>query len=67
MITYLSRPLAEHSTDTLLQILQWVVNRQRYRRACGIADGPAYAEECAMEAAAIAELDKRGAVQSGYN
>lgn len=61
MITYQSRPLSEHTTDTLLQILQWIVNRQRYRRACDIVDGPAYANDCAMEAAAIAELDKRGA------
>lgn len=61
MITYLSLPLSEHSTDTLLQILQWIVNRQRYRRECGIVDGSAYAEECTMEAATIAELDKRGA------
>lgn len=61
MNTYLSRPLSEHSTDTLLQILQWIVNRQRYRRACDMVDGPAYAEECTMEAATIAELDKRGA------
>lgn len=60
MITYLSRPLSEHTTDTLNQILQWIVSRQRYRRTCGIVDGPAYAEECAMESAAIAELDKRG-------
>lgn len=60
MTTYLSRPLSEHSTDTLLQILQWIADRQKYRRVCGIADGPAYAEECAMESAAIAELDKRG-------
>lgn len=61
MIAYPSRPLAERTTDTLLQVLQWIVSRRRYRRTCGIADGPTYAEECAMEAAAIAELDKRGA------
>lgn len=60
MITYLSRPLPEHTTDTLNQILQWIVSRQRYRQECDIVDGPAYAEECAMESAAIAELDKRG-------
>ena len=60
MITYLSRPLSEHSTDTLNQILQWIVSRQRYRRECGKVDGPAYAEECAMEAAATAELEERG-------
>lgn len=60
MITYQSRPLPEHTTDTLLQILQWIVSRQRYRRECGIVDGPAYAEECAMEAASISELDERG-------
>jgi hypothetical protein len=60
MITYLSRPLSEHSTDTLLQILRWIAGRQRYRRTCGIVDGPAYAEECKMEDAAAAELEKRG-------
>ena len=67
MITYPSRPLAEHTTDTLLQILQWIVSRRRYHRACDMVDGPAYVEECAMEAAAIAELDKRGALQNGHN
>ena len=65
MILYNSRPLSEHTTDTLLQILQWIVSRQRYHRECGIVDGPAYAEECAMESAAIVELDKRGAF-NGY-
>ena len=60
MITYLSRPLSEHTTDTLLQILQWIISRQRYRRVCGIVDGPAYAQECAMEDAATAELQERG-------
>ena len=60
MTTYLSRPLSEHSTDTLLQILQWIASHRRYRLVCGIADGPAYAEECAMETAATAELEERG-------
>lgn len=48
------------STDELLQLLQWITDRQKYRRACGIRDGAAYAEECKAESAALAELTRRG-------
>lgn len=51
----------EHkTTDQLLELLQWIVCRQRYRRECGIRDGAAYAEECKAEREAIHELEKRG-------
>lgn len=51
----------EHkTTDELLEILNWIVFRQRYRLACGIRDGAAYAEECKAESEAIHELEKRG-------
>lgn len=50
-----------YTTDRILDTLQWIANRQRYRRACGMVNGTAYSEECAMEAAAIAELEERGA------
>lgn len=48
------------TTDELLELLQWIVGRQRYRLACGIRDGAAYAEECKSEREAIHELEKRG-------
>ena len=48
------------STDELLQLLQWITDRQRYRHQCGIRDGAAYAEECKVESAALAELTRRG-------
>lgn len=47
-------------TDELLQLLQWITDRQKYRRECGIRDGAAYAEECRVESAALAELSSRG-------
>lgn len=48
------------STDELLQLLQWVVDRQRYRRECGIRDGAGYAADAKVESAALAELTQRG-------
>lgn len=48
------------STDELLQPLQWITDRQKYRRDCKIVDGAAYAEECKVESAALAELTRRG-------
>ena len=51
---------AQYTTDELLQLLQWIADRQRYRRQCGIRDGAAYAEECKIESAALAELSSRG-------
>ena len=48
------------STDELLQLLQWITDRQIYRRSCKIVDGAAYAEECKTESAALAELTRRG-------
>lgn len=51
----------EHkTTDELLELLHWIVCRQRYRLACGIIDGTAYAAECKAERDAIHELEKRG-------
>ena len=47
------------TTDAILKHLQWIVDRQRYRRACGIIDGPAYAEECKIERDLLAELGER--------
>lgn len=48
------------TTDELLELLHWIVCRQRYRLACGIRDSVAYAEECKAESEAIHELEKRG-------
>lgn len=46
--------------DQLLELLNWIVARQNYRRVCGICDGVAYAEECKVESDAIYELQCRG-------
>lgn len=59
MITYKSKDIREHDTDTLLYLLGWIAARQRYRSACGIRDGAAYAEECAMDDAVRTELERR--------
>lgn len=48
------------TTDELFDLLQWIADRQRYRRTCGIKSGPGYADECKAEAAALAELTARG-------
>lgn len=48
------------TTDELLELLQWVVDRQRYRLACRIEDGPNRSKDAAAEAAALAELSRRG-------
>lgn len=52
--------MKEKTIDELLEILQWVVDRQRYRRACGIRDGAGYAADAKVESDAIAELSRRG-------
>ena len=51
----------QHKTiDELLELLQWIADRQRYRRKCGIKSGPGYADDCKAEAAALNELTARG-------
>lgn len=52
--------MKEKTTDELLEILQWVVDRQRYRRICGIRDGAGYAADAKTESDALAELTRRG-------
>lgn len=47
------------TTDAILDRLQWIVDRERYRRACGIRDGAAYAAECSAERDLLAELKRR--------
>lgn len=47
------------TTDAILDRLQWIVDRQRYRRACGIIDGSSYAAECSAERDLLAELKRR--------
>ena len=51
------------TTDELLELLSWIRDRRRYRIACGIVDGAAHAEECAVEARTVEELDRRGYYQ----
>ena len=50
----------EMSTDKIIETLYWIEGRQRYRRACKIHDGAAYAEECRAEDEALRELQTRG-------
>lgn len=47
------------TTDAIMEKLQWIVDRQRYRRACGIIDGSSYAAECSAERDLLAELERR--------
>lgn len=51
--------MAEKTIEELLEFLQWVVDRQRYRRECGIRDGAGYAADAKIESAALAELSRR--------
>lgn len=51
------------TTDELLELLNWIRDRQRYRNTCGITSGTAYAEECAAEDRAVEELTRRGYYQ----
>lgn len=48
------------TTDELLELLQWVADRHRYRLACGIRSGAGYADDCKAEAEALHELTVRG-------
>lgn len=48
------------TTGELLELLQWIADRHRYRLACGIRDGAGYAEDCKAEADALRELTARG-------
>ena len=52
--------MKEKTIDELLEILQWAVDRQRYRRSCGIRDGSGYAADAKAESDALAELSRRG-------
>lgn len=55
-VTYLSKPLADHSTDTLIELLYWIADRRAYARACNI---PAPAADNAFESAVRWELQTR--------
>lgn len=48
------------TTDKLLELLQWVVDRHRYRVQCGTLSGPAYAEDATAETLILSELGRRG-------
>ena len=52
--------MKEKTIDELLGILQWVVDRQRYRWECGIRDGSGHAADAKAESDALAELSRRG-------
>lgn len=48
------------TTDELFDLLQWIADRRRYRRICGVPDPVASAQDGAAETAARAELSLRG-------
>lgn len=53
------------TADELLELLQWIADRRRYRIACGISDPALTAEDDAAESAALAELGRRAARPAG--
>lgn len=48
------------TTDKLLELLQWIVDRHRYRVQCGKLGGAAYAEDAHAETLILSELQRRG-------
>lgn len=48
------------TTDKLLELLQWIVDRHRYRAQCGTLSGSAYAEDATAESIILTELGRRG-------
>ena len=48
------------STDELRDIMQWIADREAYRRTCGIQRPTDYAEESALELKISAEIARRG-------
>lgn len=53
--------LTQYTTDRLLEVLQWIADRHRYRLQCGELHGGAImAEDMRVEALVLAELQRRG-------
>lgn len=48
------------TTSALMDLLQWITDRQRYRLICGMQDGVNYAEDAKMESLVLHELSRRG-------
>ena len=48
------------TTDKLLELLQWIVDRHRYRVQCGTLSRSAYAEDAHAETLILSELRRRG-------
>lgn len=49
------------SADELRDVIQWIADREAYRRACGMTRPTDYAEENALELKISAEIFRRGA------
>lgn len=47
--------------DDLLDVIQWIADREAYRRVCGMSRPTDYAEENALELKISAEIGRRGA------
>lgn len=48
------------SADELRDVMQWIADREAYRRACGMNRPTDYAEENALELKISAEIVRRG-------
>ncbi len=53
--------ITQLTTDRLLEVLQWIADRYRYRAQCGrLRGGATQAEDKRVEALALSELRRRG-------
>lgn len=53
--------IKEMSVDELRDVIQWIADREAFRRACGMSRPTDYAEENALELKISAEIVRRGA------
>ena len=53
--------IKEMSVDELRDVIQWIADREAYRRACRMSRPTDYAEENALELKISAEIVRRGA------
>lgn len=52
--------ILQKSSGDLLDLLQWIADRRRYRLACGAVEPTLSAQDGAAADAALAELQRRG-------
>lgn len=56
-----TKNVKDMSADELRDVIQWIADREAYRRACGMTRPTDYAEENALELRISAEIVRRGA------